>query len=188
MTMRNTTRLLLVATLWLSAAVSLPAHEVLHASIVMTPGKPHVDAPSQVEVTLTTSAGVAPHLIGGRLWISGVMPGHAMPPLDGPLKATTTPGVFVGEIAFSMSGPWHVSVNLEEETGETMIATFEMVVARDTDPDTRDSAVHKVDLVVAEGRSMVPPMWVLLGAIALIVLAEGTALTYHYFSDRVGEA
>ena len=185
--MTKTTRLSLVTVLWFSAAVSLPAHDILHATIAMTPGKPHVEAPSQIEVTLTTSAGVPPHLVGGRLWVSGAMPGHAMPPLEAPLRATTKPGVFVGELAFSMSGPWFVSLNLTEDNGESMIATFEMVVARYDDPETTETGVHKVDMLLTEGRNMVPPMWVLLGAIALILVAEGTALTYHYFSERVEE-
>jgi hypothetical protein len=164
-------------------ALALPAlvfaHDELMAVVTISPGPPRVDEPCQVTVRFETSFGQPVRLPAARVWVSGEMLGHVMPPVEAELLLSDGGGERTGTVSFNMSGEWRVTVRMEEPD-DLMEASFDLRVGRGTDPTTEETAVFTVQMMEPPRPTAFSAWLVLLGAAALTAVGVGGAALVRY--------
>jgi hypothetical protein len=154
----------------------LSGHNGVVAVVTVTPGRPIAGEASRVTVVALGPTG-ALALPGQRLRLIGEMTGHAMPPLRAELQPGAIKGLYVGELSFTMAGPWKMTLEIDQQ-GETMWATFGMEAGSEGDAT---GAPRRYDLEMLDPvqPTLFSPTWVVLVAVGLTVAAEGTAIAFR---------
>jgi hypothetical protein len=155
------------------ATASLAAHEGSSARVTLAPGQPYVGASCRVVVVTTDASGAGRH--GRRLYLVADMPMHVMRPVEVELRRTHDPSVYTGEIVFTMPGPWRVQLRVEDAT-ETMTAAFEARVLLDGETAEPGAGDYALTLQDAPRPTLLPPEYVLGGAVALALLMQAIAI------------
>ena len=155
------------------AAASVAAHEGSSARITLAPGQPYVGASCRVVVVTTDASGDARR--SRRVWLVADMPMHVMRPIEAELRRTHDARVYTGEIIFTMPGPWRVELRVED-ADETMTAAFEARVLLDGETAESGAGDHVLALQDAPHPTLLPPGYVLGGAVVLTLLMQGVAM------------
>jgi hypothetical protein len=167
-----TRALILVAAVSLAAAALSADVTGTHAYVTIAPVHPRVEEPCRVSASLRTRNGYP--LFPQHVTIVGEMTGHPMRPVEAELQRAPGAGEFTGTLAFTMRGPWRLTLRVEEGSSALVgVAGIEVVGA---DADTGGSEIrYMVDLAQPPRANLLPPAWVLAGAIALTVAMQRTA-------------
>lgn len=166
---------LAAAGLALAASFTI-AHEAMRATLVVSPQHPRVGRECRVDVTLRTASGLARFV--QRAWIVGEMTGHPMRPVVAELRRTGGEHDFTGELAFTMAGPWRVTLHVQDGR-DVLWAPLEWeVVPTDVDPGAPEMG-YAVDLREPEKANVLPPAWALAGALALVAAMQGAAVLFE---------
>jgi hypothetical protein len=165
-------------------APGVSAHSRIRAVITFDPVRPITGEDCTVRVRFETLAGVPQAMGEYTVRFVGEMTGHAMRPVEAVLVSSGTPGEFAATIAFTMAGPWRVTVRAEGH--DTISGTTAVEVALEPDPPAAPATAAAppvaaaplavVDMDPPEPVSPVSPWTILLGAIALTATAEGVAI------------
>lgn len=161
----------------------LSGHAGITAFVVLSPGRPHAGDACQVSIVAMgpTGALAAP---GQRLALVAEMSGHAMTPVRAELRPAVAKGRYVGELTFTMAGPWRVRLELADQ-GETMWADFDVQVGTDED-DAGEPRRYTLEMLDPVRTTVFPPVWVVVFAVGLTAAAEGTAAVFNARRRRRG--
>jgi hypothetical protein len=135
-----------------------------HAYISIAPAHPRVGEPCRLSASLRTRNGYP--LVPQRVAVVGEMTGHPMRPVETELQRSAAPDEFTGTLGFTMRGPWRLTLRVEE--GSSALAGITVIEVVGPDDDTGGSEIrYMVDLAEAPRANLLPPVWVLAGAIAV---------------------
>lgn len=164
--------------MWLSLAPAVFAHNYpITAAVAMTPGKPRASQPCRLTVTAYKSVGTPVPLKPQRVWLVAGMTGHAMRPIEVELLPTRRSGEYSGDITFTMPGLWHITLYVRDRN-EAMWAKFDTKVLGAGQAADDVPYQQTLEMLDPARVNLVPPAWVLAGAIGLVLLAEGTAVAF----------
>lgn len=165
------------------AAPRLPAHEATRATIVVSPQHPRVGRACRVEVTLRTVGGLARS--AQRAWIVGEMTGHPMRPVEAELRRGAGDVDFVGELDFTMEGPWLVTLRVQDG-GSVLWAPLEWQVVGEGDDPGASRMGQLVDLREPVPANLLPPGWAAAGALGLVFAMQRGAVLLRRRRARAG--
>lgn len=173
------------AGLWLALAPVAWAHNALKAVVVVMPAHPRVGEACEISLSVLAPPGVPILRQIQRVSLAGEMTGHAMAPVETVLVPSGGPGGYSGRLAFTMAGDWRATLRVAL-LNEEMWATFDMEVwTAHAPPDTGSGRVV-LEMRDPVRTNLLPPGWVLAGAVGLTLLAEGTAAALKLRRSRKG--
>lgn len=175
----RTVRFFIVAAAWAIAVAPLTADLTgTHAIVAISPAHPRVDEPCHVRVSLRAKNGYA--IVPQRATIVGEMTGHPMRPVEAELVPAVAQGVspapsdLTTTLAFTMSGPWRLTLRVEEGAAVLVGTTAIDVVGEGADTGGPEIRLL-VDLLQPARANLIPPSWVAIGAIALTAAMQAAA-------------
>ncbi len=151
------------------------AHDAVKAIVLLKNGDPRLAAASAIAVSVLAPPGMPTARQVQRVTLSGAMTGHAMPPLDVELTRDGFAGEYAGRIAFTMAGPWRLTVRIDLPN-EQMWGTLDVPVRAESaafDPRPLRFVVEMQDPV---RQTLFPPLRTAAAAIALTLLLEAIAV------------
>jgi hypothetical protein len=147
------------------------AHSLVRAQVSFGPQTPHVGEPWHVAVAIQSAdAQLHPER---RVRLIGTMSGHAMRPVEAEL-ARGADGAFTGSVAFTMRGPWIVTVRVED-LNDILIGGFAAEVVKNEDSTGADELRTMIELHPPVRVNLFPPAWIVGFAIALTLAMQATA-------------
>lgn len=182
--MRAGVRLPAAACLAAACAAPARAHEATRASLILAPQHPRVEQSCRLEVSLRTASGLA--RFAQRAWVVAEMGGHPMLPVTAELRRLGDRDAFGGELRFTMTGPWHVTLHVQDGADVLQAPVDVEVVSSEADvgaPETR----YDVALMEPVRTTLLPPGWAFLGAIGLAAALEWTAIVFERRRRRKGD-
>jgi hypothetical protein len=167
-------RLALVAVLvsWPQAVTASGTHAVAKAALSFSPQTPRVGQAWQLSIAIQSSdRALHP---ARRVKVVGEMTGHAMRPVEVELTRTSDGGTYEGALAFTMRGPWRITVRVED-LNDVLTAAFDLEVVRPDESSGFDDMRTMLDLHPPVRANLLPPGWTLLGVIVLALAFEWAA-------------
>jgi hypothetical protein len=119
-----------------------------------------------------------------RVEVIGEMTGHPMRPVEAELSPTGEPGTFSGVLHFTMRGPWMVTLRVED-LNDVMTGALEVNVVREDQLNGLPDIRSVLDLHQPARPNLVPPVWVVIATIALVLGSRrATGVIARYVSPH----
>jgi hypothetical protein len=151
------------------------AHMLVKAVVTFSPQTPHVREPWHVEVAIQSAdAQLHPER---RVRLIGTMSGHAMRPVESVLTRAEN-GSFGGALAFTMRGPWIVTVRVDD-LNDMLTGDMPVEVVKDDESTGVEQLRTVVELHPPVRANLLQPAWVTGGAVALTFLIQLAATLYR---------
>lgn len=138
------------------------------ATIAYGPHTPVVGQRWHLTVTLKAADSMVRP--GRRLRVIGEMAGHSMRPVDTELTRVN-PDEYTGALAFTMRGPWVITVRAEDGN-EVLAGSFPLEVVNDEPSAEMWDMRTTVDLVTPARPNLVAPRTVVAASVGLTVLFQ----------------
>lgn len=165
---------LLLCVPWPAGATA--GHAVTTAALVMTPQSPRVGEPWRLSVSLT-SADPSQHP-GRKVRAVADMTGHRMRPIVTELVLTPDGSGYEGTMAFTMRGPWKVTLSVQDLNDVLTADYFIGVVGSDASTGMWEMRAL-LDLHRPVHPNIIPPWWTVAGTVALILAMQAIAAVYQ---------
>jgi hypothetical protein len=176
------TRTGLAAILGLALAGVVSAHGGVRAVIATDPSPPVAGQPSVVIVRFDTKTGAPAAITARHVRLVAEMTGHAMTPVaadlaPAPGAGRQSPNEFRGTVAFTMAGPWRMTVRAD--LGHDAITGVVDVMVSAEPQRAAVSAPQVVDMNIPVTPRPVPAWPIVMASIVLTLALEAGALARY---------
>lgn len=161
------------------------AHDAVTAIVLLSSGDPRLGVPCAIKVSVLAPPGVPIVRQIRRVSISGAMTGHAMPPLEIELARGEFRDEYVGHIAFSMAGPWRITLRIDVPS-EQMWGILDVAVRGESETVDARPLRYVLEMQDPVRQTVFPPLATAETAIALTLLFELAAVGYAWRRGRFG--